>query len=420
MSCLHYKQNELYIEAVSLNQIATHYGTPSYVYSRAAIESAWHAFHHAFNDTPHRICYAVKANSNLAILQLLARLGSGFDIVSIGELERVLAAGGDPANIVFSGVGKQRTEIKRAIRAGIFCFNIESEAELDRIQQIAADLKTCVNIGLRVNPDVDAQTHAHISTGQRHNKFGIDMPAVLPLCKKITTLSSVKLIGIAGHIGSQILELSPFLAAVDKLMTLYHELALIGIPLQYINVGGGLGITYKDEMPPSITDYANAIKKKLAGCPIEVIFEPGRYIVGNAGVLLTRVEYLKHADEKNFAIVDAGMNDLMRPALYHAWQDILPVNKRALEATLYDIAGPVCESADFLGKDRQLAIRPNDLLAVNSAGAYGFSMSSNYNSRCRAAEILIDGDTAHLIRRRESIDDLFAAEKMLDYIEKPA
>ncbi len=420
MSCLHYKQDELYIEAVSLNQIAADYGTPCYVYSRAAIESAWIGFNQAFSEIPHRICYAVKANSNLAILHLLAELGSGFDIVSAGELERVLAADGSPDKIVFSGVGKQRAEITRAIQTGIFCFNIESEAELDRIQSIASELGTCVNIGLRVNPDVDPQTHVHISTGQKHNKFGIDISAVLPLCQKIAGMSSVKLIGIAGHIGSQILDLAPFLASVDKLTALYHQITAIGIPLQFINVGGGLGITYKDETPPSITDYAHAIKSKLASCPVDVIFEPGRYIIGNAGALLTRIEYLKHSDEKNFAIVDAGMNDLLRPALYHAWQDILPVHKRAAAEHLYDIAGPVCESADFLGKDRKLAIQQDDLLAVNSAGAYGFSMSSNYNSRCRAAEVLVDGSRSYLIRRRECIEEIFAAENTLDYIANPA
>lgn len=420
MSCVHYKQDDLYLDGVSLNAIADQFGTPCYVYSRNAIEAAWTGFHHAFSNTAHRICYAVKANSNLAILQLLANLGSGFDIVSIGEMDRVLAAGGKASSIVFSGVGKRSDEIERAIQAGIFCFNIESEAELERLNAIANKLQTRVNIGLRVNPDIDPQTHSHISTGMRHNKFGIDMNIVLPLCQFITTLPYVNLIGIAGHIGSQILDLTPLLQSIDKLIGLYQQISLAGIHLNYINVGGGLGITYKDETPPGIAKYAAAIKERFSGYPVEIIFEPGRYIVGNAGVLLTRVEYLKQTDHKNFAIVDAGMNDLIRPALYHAWQNILPVKKHDIAAHCYDIAGPVCESADFIGKDRHLAIKQGDLLAVNSAGAYGFSMSSNYNTRCRAAEVLIEDDKARLIRRRESIDDLLAAENTQTYIAKPA
>ena len=416
MSCLQYQNDVLYLDNVNLTQLAADYGTPCYVYSRTAIEQAWHSLDKAFSPILHRICYAVKANSNLAILQLLARLGSGFDIVSGGELERVLAAGGNPSTIVFSGVAKQTAEIEQAIKAGIYCFNVESEQEVVRINHIASMLHTCVNIAIRINPDVDPQTHAHISTGQRHNKFGVDIPAVIPLCQTIATLTSVKLIGIAGHIGSQILDLSPLLMSVDKLIALYQKLIEMGIPLQFINIGGGIGIQYHHEVPLSITDYAQAVKERIANYPIEVIVEPGRYIVGNAGILLTRVEYLKQTENKHFALVDAGMNDLIRPALYQAWQSILPVVQRHEPMKEYDIAGPVCESADFLGKNRQLAIQQGDLLAVTSVGAYGFTMSSNYNSRCRAAEVLVDHGQTHLIRRRESIKDLFAAENTIDYI----
>lgn len=416
MSCLQYRQDELYIDHVNLAEVANQYGTPCYVYSREAIERAWQSFDNAFSSIRHRICYAVKANSNIAILQLLAQLGSGFDIVSGGELARVIAAGGNPANIVFSGVGKRRDEIEEGIKAGIYCFNVESEAELEHINLIADELSTQVRIGLRVNPDVDPQTHQHISTGQKHNKFGIDLHAVLPLCEKISNMPHIKLAGIAGHIGSQILILTPLLASVDKLINLYHELIAKGMPLEFINIGGGLGIHYRDEVAPSVVEYGNAIREKMHQLPIEIIIEPGRYIVGNAGVLLTRVEYLKHTHDKHFALVDAGMNDLVRPALYDAWQSILPVRRHDLDTKCYDIAGPVCESADFLGKDRDLSIKQGDVLAINSAGAYGFSMSSNYNSRCRVAEILVDHDKCHLIRRRETIKELFAAENTINYM----
>lgn len=419
MNCLHYQEKQLYIENVRLNDIANTYGTPCYVYSRAAITTAWHEFDSAFRDVPHRLCYAVKANSNLAILQLLAQLGAGFDIVSGGELERVLAAGGNPAHIVFSGVGKSSAEIRRAIQAGIFCFNVESEAELNRISLLAAEQSKRVNISLRINPDVDPNTHSHIVTGHRDNKFGIDMNDVIPLCKKMKDMPSLQLVCLAGHIGSQILDLDPFLLAIDRLISLYHELVSLGMPLHYLNIGGGLGITYKDETPPAASVYAAAVKQKCEGLPIELIMEPGRYLVGNAGVLLTRIEYIKTSHGKHFAIVDAGLNDLMRPALYHAWQNILPVQQRQLKPLRYDVVGPVCESADFLGKDRELAIQQDDLLVVASAGAYGFSMSSNYNSRCRAAEVLVDEADAHLIRRREPIHDLFAAENKLTYMAKP-
>lgn len=412
MSCLHYQDNELYIEKVSLNHIAAEYGTPCYVYSRAAFISNYQAFAAAFRAHPHRICYAVKANSNLALLHILARYHAGFDIVSLGELERVLAAGGDASRIVFSGVGKKKSEIEQAINKGVYCFNVESEAELERLNSIAATLLTTINIALRVNPNVDAKTHNYISTGLSENKFGIDHNEVLCLCKKMATFPSLRLIGIASHIGSQITDLEPFATALDRLLTLYQQITALGITLAHINIGGGLGITYRDEQPPTIAAYAKTILDKLAAFPGEIIIEPGRSLVGNTGILLTRIEYLKHGAHRHFAIVDAGMNDLLRPALYEAWQAILPVQLRHHEKKIYDVVGPVCESADFLGKNRELAIESGDLLAVDAAGAYGFSMSSNYNSRCRPAEILVVGETAHIIRRRETINELFAAENL--------
>lgn len=410
MSCLHYQGDELYIENVPLKKVAAEYGTPCYVYSRAALEANWQRFDQAFQAIPHRICYAVKANSNIHILQLFANLHSGFDIVSLGELERVVAAGGDTQKVVFSGVGKTAFEIEKAIEKNIFCFDVESEAELLRLHKIASTLNKKVNVALRVNPNVDAQTHAHISTGLNINKFGIEINDIIPLCHKIVTMPSLQLIGLASHIGSQIVELDPFLKTLDRLLQLYKELETLGIHLHHLNIGGGLGITYQDEAPPSISLYAQALQEKLAGYPLEIIIEPGRSIVGNTGVLLTQVEYLKKTSQRNFALVDAGMNDLIRPALYDAWQNIIPVHKRHGEKKLYDIAGPVCESADFLGKDRKLAIEAGDLLAIDSAGAYGFSMSSNYNSRSRPAEVLIQGGEMKIIRRRESLKDLFAAE----------
>ena len=412
MSCLHYYNTELCIENVKLKEVAKKFGTPCYVYSRAAVETNWRSFDQAFN-VPHRICYAVKANSNLAILHLLAQLNSGFDIVSLGELERVLAASGDPGKIVFSGVGKSEREITRAIEEKIYCFNVESEPELERLQMIATRLKTTINIALRINPNVDPNTHAYISTGLKENKFGIDIRDIVPLCLKLSSLPALRLVGIACHIGSQILKLDPFLLALDRLVDIYRQLKDHGITIQHLNIGGGLGITYRNEEPPIIDAYVKALQEKVASYPLDIIIEPGRAIVGNAGVLLTRIEYLKHGSQKNFAIVDAGMNDLLRPALYSAWQDILPVQLRQGEKKKYDIAGPVCESADFFGKERELAIHTGDLLAIDSAGAYGFSMSSNYNSRSRVAEVLIDDHTPHLIRRRETSDQLFALEKII-------
>jgi diaminopimelate decarboxylase len=416
MSCLHYQNNQLYIENVSLKDIADEFGTPCYVYSRAAIEKNWKTFNDAFAGMRHRICYAVKANSNIAVLNLLAKLQSGFDVVSGGEIARVIAAGGDPKKIVFSGVGKKRSEIEKGIEQDIYCFNVESEPELDRIQEIASSMNKTVDIALRINPDINPHTHAHISTGLNESKFGIDINEILALGKKITGLSSLRLIGIACHIGSQIVQLEPFLQVVDRMIGLYEELKKMGMTLQHINIGGGLGITYHDEHPPGIREYAHALKEKLELYDVELIIEPGRAIVGNAGILLARIEYLKHTQHKNFAIIDAGMNDLLRPALYDAWQNIIPVESRGGERKSYDIAGPVCESADFLGKNRELAIEPGDLLVIDSSGAYGFSMSSNYNSRCRPSEILIDNNQATLIRRRESTDELFADENIASLV----
>lgn len=412
MSCVNYQNSELYIEQVPLKQIASQYGTPCYVYSRAQIEKNWHDFNDAFATIPHHICYAVKANSNIAILNLLAKAGAGFDIVSGGELERVVKAGGDVKKIVFSGVGKSVGEITRAIELGIFCIDVESLQELERINTIATRLKTTVAIALRVNPDVDPNTHSHISTGLKENKFGIELSEVLSITKQIQSMSQIKLIGVACHIGSQILSLEPFADAIDRMLVLYQQLQKIGITLSHFNLGGGLGIQYQHETPPSIHDYAALLQQKLTGLAVEIIIEPGRAIIGNAGIMLTKVEYLKHNTHKNFAIVDAGMNDLLRPALYDAWQNILPVTKRSTATKNYDIAGPVCESADILGKDRSLCVEQNDLLAIEGAGAYGFSMSSNYNTRGRAAEVLVDGTQVHLIRQRETVADLYALEKI--------
>lgn len=413
MSCIYYREHELYIENISLTELAREFGTPCYVYSQEAIEHNFHTFNQAFEKIPHRLCYAVKSNSNIAILRLLASMGAGFDIVSIGELKRVIAAEGDISKVIFSGVGKTYDDIKQAIEYGIFCFNVESEPELERIASIAASQNKIVNITLRINPDIDPKTHAHVSTGLKDNKFGIELTDIGQLLKDIRHLKSVNLIGIAAHIGSQITELEPFILAIDYLLGIYEELKDEGIDIQYINIGGGLGITYRDENPPAINEYADAIQKKLAAHPAELILEPGRAIVGNAGILLTRIEYIKNTTGRNFAIVDAGMNDLMRPALYNAWQQILPVVERSGQSQQYDIAGPVCESADFLGKERKLTIVPGELLAVTCAGAYGFSMSSNYNSRNKPAEILVSGNQSHLIRRRETIEDAIALEQLV-------
>lgn len=412
MTCLHYQGSELYIEDVSLNELASQYGTPCYVYSHAAIKANWQAINHAFSSFPHQICYAVKANSNLHILKLLTQLGSGFDIVSAGELARVIKAGGDAKQVVFSGVGKRQDEIEYAIKHQVGCFDVESASEIKRLSDISERLSAHINIALRINPNIDARTHTYISTGLDSNKFGIPLNEALDLAKIIKANPKLKLIGIASHIGSQITELKPFLLALDKLLVVYKNLLQLGIAINHINIGGGLGISYSTEKPPTVLEYAQAITAKLKDYPLELIVEPGRYIVANAGVLLTRVEYLKHANHKNFAIVDAGMNDLIRPALYQAFQPILPVTLKQGSSKTYDIAGPVCESADFLGIDRELVLQEGDLLAIDKTGAYGFSMSSNYNTRCRAAEVLIEGSNTKLIRRRETLDELFAAENL--------
>lgn len=406
---------QLYAEGVALPALAAQFGTPLYVYSRATLERHWHAFDTAVAGHPHLICYAVKANSTLALLNLLARLGSGFDIVSRGELERVLAAGGAPDKVVFSGVAKSRSDIERALEVGIRCFNVESEAELQRLNQIAGERGCRAPVSLRVNPDVDAKTHPYISTGLKENKFGISHQDARRIYRIARDLPHLQVVGIDCHIGSQLTELAPFLDALDRLLLLIDALAEDGIHLRHVDVGGGLGVRYDSETPPQPAEYAAALLAKLAGRPeLELVFEPGRAIVANAGVMLTRVEYLKASADRHFAIVDAGMNDLLRPALYQAWMQILPADRALVRpSTCYDVVGPVCETSDFLGKQRELAIAQGDLLVVRSAGAYGFSMSSNYNSRPRAAEVLVDGTEFHLIRERETLSDLWRGEHLL-------
>ncbi|WJW75580.1 diaminopimelate decarboxylase [Thiohalobacter sp. IOR34] len=408
-----YHDGQLHAEAVPLTEIAASHGTPCYVYSRATLEQHWHAFDRALAGRPHLICYAVKANSNLAVLNLFARLGSGFDIVSVGELERVLAADGDPGRVVFSGVGKRREEMRRALQAGIRCFNVESTAELARLAEVAAECGQRAPVSLRVNPDVDAGTHPYISTGLKENKFGIDIGQALEVYREAAANPHLELTGIDCHIGSQLTETAPFVDALQRVLTLLDRLAADGIPIRHLDLGGGLGIRYRDEGPPSPAEYVAPLLAALGERDIEILLEPGRAIAGNAGVLLTRVEYLKETGHRNFAIVDAAMNDLLRPALYGAWQEIVPVSPHPGEEKTWDVVGPVCETGDFLGKDRPLALAEGDLLAVRSAGAYGFTMSSNYNSRPRAAEVMVDGDQAHLVRERETIEALFAGEHLL-------
>ncbi len=414
MDYFNYKDNKLFAEDVAVDEIVAQYGSPCYVYSRATFEKHWNAFDQAFGDHPHLICYAVKANSNIAILNILARLGSGFDIVSLGELERVLAAGGKPEKIVFSGVGKREDEIVAALKTGIRCFNIEVKGELDRINQLAGDLGVVAPVSFRVNPDVDAKTHPYISTGLKENKFGIDIQQAIAEYRRAAKMDNIKVIGIDCHIGSQLTETTPFLAALDKVLVLVNTLKQEGIAIHHLDLGGGLGIRYKDETPPEPAEYVASILDKLGDSGYEIALEPGRAIAGNAGILVTQVEYLKPTEHKNFAIVDAAMNDLVRPSLYSAWQGIIPVKKEssAVENT-WDIVGPVCETGDFLGKDRLLKLSQGDLLAVRSSGAYGFTMSSNYNSRPRVAEIMVDGKDIHLIRERESIPQLWTGEKLL-------
>ncbi len=414
MSAFAYRNGGLHAEDVPLREVAAQHGTPCYVYSRAALTAAYRDFDTAFTGHDHLICYAVKANANLAILNLFARLGSGFDIVSGGELARVLAAGGDPRKIVFSGVGKTAIEIRDALNAGILCFNVESASELERINQIAGALNRLAPVSLRVNPDVDAKTHPYIATGLKENKFGVAYDDALTLYQRARGLKHLKITGIDCHIGSQLTDVAPFTAAAERVMALVRSLHADGIALSHIDLGGGLGVQYQaEENPPSINAYAAAILKGVAGRTEKLLFEPGRFLTANAGVLLTRVEYLKRGDERNFAVVDGAMNDLMRPALYDAWHDILPAAQTTDQPETWEIVGPVCESGDFLGRNRRLAIHEGDLLAIRSAGAYGMSMSSNYNTRPRAAEIMVDGAAMHVIRKRETVAELFANETLL-------
>lgn len=410
MSEFTYRDGQLHAESVDCQQLAAEFGTPLYVYSRHALESAWRAFDTALSARPHLVCYAVKANSNIAVLNILARLGSGFDIVSTGELERVLAAGGDPAKTVFSGVGKRQAEIAHTLEIGIRCFNVESTGELERINQIAATHGMIANVSLRINPDVDAKTHPYISTGLKENKFGVPMDTALDVYRRAAAMPYVCITGIDCHIGSQLSEMAPYTDALDRLLFLIDTLAGEGIVIQHLDIGGGQGIRYRDETPIDLGAWAAKVDEQLGDRTLEFLVEPGRAIAGNAGILLSKIEYLKHNEAKNFAVIDAAMNDLIRPSLYSAWHDILPVVQKTQTSHLYDVVGPVCESSDFLGKDRMLAINAGDLLAVMSAGAYAFVMSSNYNSRTRAAEVMVDGDQAYMVRERESLADLFAGE----------
>ncbi|KPX44143.1 diaminopimelate decarboxylase [Pseudomonas syringae pv. tagetis] len=413
MDAFNYRDGELFAEGVALSAIAERFGTPTYVYSRAHIEAQYRAYADALSGMPHMVCFAVKANSNLGVLNVLARLGAGFDIVSRGELERVLAAGGKAEKIVFSGVGKTREDMRRALEVGVHCFNVESTDELERLQEVAAGLNVRAPISLRVNPDVDAGTHPYISTGLKENKFGIAIAAAEDVYIRASQLPNLEVIGVDCHIGSQLTTLEPFIDALDRLLDLVDRLGDCGIHLHHIDLGGGLGVRYRDEEPPLAADYIKAVRERLAGRDLGLLFEPGRFIVANAGALLTRVEYLKHTEHKDFAIVDAAMNDLIRPALYQAWMDVTAVRPRDSEPRTYDIVGPICETGDFLAKGRALALAEGDLLAVHSAGAYGFVMSSNYNTRGRAAEVLVDGSQAFEVRRRETVAELFAGESLL-------
>jgi diaminopimelate decarboxylase len=408
------QQHSLFAEQCAVSELAKQYKTPLYIYSRATIERHWHAFNNAAREQKHLICYAVKANSNIAVLNILARLGSGFDIVSQGELARVIEAGGDPKKVVFSGVGKKPEEIAFALQQQIYCFNVESQAELMRINDVAKSLSLIAPISLRVNPDVDAGTHPYISTGLKENKFGISIDDAKAIYLQAAGLSHIKIKGVDCHIGSQLTELSPFLDALDRVLVLVDELKAQGIELSHIDVGGGLGVCYNQENPPLPDAYAKAIAEKIAERPLTLIYEPGRAIMANAGILVTEVEFLKTNQQRNFAIVDGAMNDLIRPALYQAWQQIIEVEQDDnVPAKSYDIVGPVCETGDFLGKDRKLAIKAGDLLAIRSSGAYGFTMSSNYNSRPRAAEVMVDGNKSYLIRARETINQLWQGEQCL-------
>lgn len=415
MDFFNYSNHQLHAENVALADIAAQHGTPTYVYSRATFERHYKAYADAFASHPTLICYAVKACSNIAILNVLARLGSGFDIVSIGELERVLRAGGDPSKVMFSGVAKQEYEMRRALEVGIHCFNVESESELHRLNKVAGEMGKVAPVSLRVNPDVDAKTHPYISTGLKDNKFGIDIKDAVRIYGVAHSLENLNVMGVDCHIGSQLTELQPFLDTFDRLTALIDQLAEQGIEIKHLDLGGGLGVRYRDEVPPEPKDYAALILEKIKDRNISLAFEPGRSIAANAGVLMTKVEFLKCTAHKNFAIIDGAMNDMIRPSLYGAWMDIVPVS---LEVTpegkrVYDLVGPICETGDFLGKERELDIQPGDLLAVRSAGAYGFTMASNYNSRGRAAEVMVDGDKTYLIREREDIDHQLAGEQLL-------
>ena len=414
MDFFQYKNEQLYVEDLPVKQLAEEFGTPLYIYSRATLERHWHAFDSALGDHPHLICYAVKANSNIGILNVMAKLGSGFDIVSQGELERVLEAGGEASKVVFSGVAKSRAEIMRALEVGIRCFNVESVAELHHINQIAGEMGKIAPISLRVNPDVDAHTHPYISTGLKENKFGVSVDEAREVYKLAATLPHVKITGMDCHIGSQLTELQPFLDATDRLIRLIEQLKEDGITLKHLDLGGGLGVTYTDETPPHPSDYAAALLNKLKNYKdLEIILEPGRAIAANAGILVAKVQYLKRNESRNFAITDTGMNDMIRPALYEAYMNIIEIDRTLeREKAIYDVVGPVCETSDFLGKQRELAIAEGDYIAQRSAGAYGASMSSNYNSRPRTAEVLVDGNKAHLIRRRENLSELWALESI--------
>ena len=408
------KNGELHAENFPLSKIAAEFGTPTYVYSKEALTSAFKRFDAGFEGTDHLVCFAVKSNPSLAILSLFAKLGAGFDIVSGGELARVIAAGGDASKVVFSGVGKTEAEMRGALEVGIFCFNVESASELDRLNSVAGSMNKIAPVSLRVNPNVDAKTHPYISTGLKNNKFGVAYEDALSLYQTAAKMPYIDIHGVDCHIGSQLTELSPFLDALDRVLALVDQLEAAGISIRHIDAGGGIGICYVDETPPDFAEYAKAMRQKMAGRKVKLVFEPGRALVGNAGALLTKVEYLKHTEAKNFAIVDAAMNDLMRPALYDAYHDIVAVQKSSSDAQVYEIVGPVCESGDFLGHDRKLALAQDDLLAVLSAGAYGMSMSSNYNTRPRATEVMVDGDKVYEIRKREQIADLFSLERVID------
>ena len=417
-----YQQNQLFAEQLPVSDLAERYGTPCYIYSRKMFTESYRAFSDALGDHPGMICYAVKANSNIAVLNLLARLGAGFDIVSDGELQRVLRAGGDPARIVFSGVGKSAAEMRTALEVGIYCFNVESEAELDLLNEVAGEMGLIAPVSLRVNPDVDAKTHPYISTGLKENKFGIAIDDALRVYQAGAAMPNIQLHGVDCHIGSQLTEMEPFMDALERVLSLIDQLTESGIQLKHIDMGGGLGVTYQDEQPIKPGVYIAALKERIASYGLDLLLEPGRAIAANSGILVTRVQYLKNNEDKSFAIVDAAMNDLIRPTLYSAWQNIIPVdlsteksdNEQAPRVSgIYDIVGPICETGDFLGTDREMNLRQDELLAICSAGAYGFTMSSNYNSRNRCAEIMVDGDQSHLIRARETFEMQIAGEALL-------